>query len=236
MIKYTDPFDYWIIDDFLDKDLANKLSDDFLEYDNPNWFGYNNPLENKKTNNNWYFFPPETYKFIDFLNSPNFISYLSKLTNIKKLYPDPGLHGAGWHIHGNGGKLNVHYDYSIHPRLELQRKLNFILYLSKEWNPEWGGGLQFWSHNFENNTPDKKITTIDVKFNRALIFDTTQHSWHGFAEPINCPKNVYRKSIAMYYLCEPPKNVDQRKRALYAPSEEQQNNKEIMELIAKRSV
>ena len=229
------PFDLWVIDNFLDLELANKLSDDFLDYNSSNWFNYNSPLENKKTCNNWYFFPSTTYKFIAYLNSPEFINYISHLTEIKNLYPDTGLHGAGWHIHGKGGKLNVHFDYSIHPKLELQRKLNIIIYLTKDWDPLWGGNLEFWSHDTKLNQPKEKVKIIENVFNRAVIFDTTQNSWHGFADPLTCPEHIQRKSIAMYYLCEPPKQVDQRKRALYAPSKDQVNDPEIEKLIKKRS-
>lgn len=235
MNKYTEPFDHWIIDGFLEENTAKIISKEFLDYDNPNWFSYNNPLENKKTLNNWYFFSPATYQTLSSLNSDVFLNQLSLITNIGKLYPDPGLHGAGLHIHGNQGKLNLHLDYSIHPKLFLQRKLNVIIYLSEDWDPSWGGNLEFWSHNYETNRPDKKIKTIDVKFNRAIIFDTTQHSWHGFPELINCPENVFRKSIAMYYLCDPPDNVDDRKRALYSPTNDQQNDQKIMDFIIERS-
>lgn len=231
----NDPFDHWILDNFIDIDLAKKLSAEFMDYDNPNWFCYNNPLEHKKTSNNWYYFPSNTYQFISYLNSPEFIEYISLTTGIKKLSPDIGLHGAGWHIHGNGGKLNVHFDYSIHPKLELQRKLNIIIYLTEDWNPDWGGNLEFWSHDSKLNKPKDKIKIIENVFNRAVLFDTTQNSWHGFPDPLTCPLNVFRKSIAMYYLIEPPNNVDQRKRALYAPSRDQQNDPTIEELIKIRS-
>ncbi|NDC96554.1 2OG-Fe(II) oxygenase, partial [bacterium] len=176
---FNNPFNHWVIDDFLDVDLANELSKEFIDYNNPNWFCYDNPLEHKKTLNNWYFFPPTTYQFMSILNGSEFLEYISKLTNINDLYPDIGLHGAGWHIHGRGGKLNVHFDYNIHPKLELQRKLNIIIYLTKDWNTSWGGNLEFWSHNKKNNKPKEKIKTIDNVFNRAVIFDTTQNSWHG---------------------------------------------------------
>ena len=33
-------------------------------------------------------------------------------------------------MHGTGGNLNVHKDYSVHPKLGLRRKLNLI-YISK---------------------------------------------------------------------------------------------------------
>ncbi|NDG29190.1 2OG-Fe(II) oxygenase [bacterium] len=235
MIKQTDPFDHWVIDDFIDLELANQLSNEFLDYNDINWFCYDNPLEQKKTINNWYLFPPSTYSFMSFLNSPKFVDNLCKLTGIENLIPDIGLHGAGWHIHGNQGKINLHYDYSIHPKLFLQRKLNVILYLSKEWDPKWGGNLEFWSHDEKQNKPKENVTTIEVKFNRAVIFDTTQNSWHGFPDPIKCPDKVYRKSIAMYYLCEPPIDVDQRKRALYAPTKDQKNNFDVLNLIKERS-
>jgi Rps23 Pro-64 3,4-dihydroxylase Tpa1-like proline 4-hydroxylase len=125
-------------------------------------------------------------------------------------------------------------DYSIHPKLKLQRKLNLILYVTENWNPEWGGGLELWSHNNQTNRPDKKIKTLDNIFNRAVLFDTTQNSWHGFPEPLECPEGVYRKSLAVYYLTEPPEGTDPRPRALYAPTEEQENNPEILKLIEER--
>lgn len=234
-MKYNEPFDHWIIDNFLDLNLAEKLSNDFLDYNHSAWYCYNNPLENKKTLNNWFFFPPDTYSFMAYLNSPAFIDYVSKITKINNLFPDIGLHGAGWHIHGKNGKLNVHFDYSIHPKLNLQRKLNIIIYLTKDWNIEWGGNLEFWSHDKVTNKPLKKVKIIENIFNRAVIFDTTQNSWHGFPSPLTCPENVYRKSIAMYYLCEPSDNAEKRKRALYAPSEDQKNCIDIEELIRKRS-
>lgn len=230
-----EPFDHIVIDNFLDESLAKQLASEFMDYSDPNWFNYNNPLEHKKTNNNWYFFPPATYSFMSYLNSSEFITRVENTTGLKNLHPDIGLHGAGWHIHGRGGKLNIHLDYSIHPKLKLLRKLNLILYLSEEWNPEWGGGLQLWSNNPENNKPLKKEQTIEVKFNRAVLFDTTQHSWHGFPDPLTCPENVYRKSIAMYYLMETQEGVDPRSRALYAPSKEQENDPSIMKMIEERS-
>ena len=67
-----------------------------------------------------------------------------------------------------------------------------------------------------------------------MLFDTTQNSWHGFPEPLQCPEGVYRKSLAVYYLTEPPEGTDPRPRALYAPSKEQENNQEILKLIEER--
>ena len=228
------PFYYHIIDNFFNQEQAKTISKEFPNYDSDIWYCYNNPLENKKTCNNWYQFGPETYKTLTMLNSKEFIKQLQKITGISKLYPDIGLHGGGLHIHGRGGKLNVHLDYSIHPKLKLQRKLNLIVYLEEDWNPEWGGNLELWSHDKERNRPDKKFVTVDNVFNRAVLFDTTQNSWHGFPEPLTCPEGKYRKSLAVYYLTDPPEGTDPRPRALYAPTKEQESNPEILRLIEER--
>jgi Rps23 Pro-64 3,4-dihydroxylase Tpa1-like proline 4-hydroxylase len=228
------PFYYQVIDNFFSKEQAKKISQEFPDYNSDIWYFYNNPLENKKTCNNWYQFGPETYKTLTMLNSKEFIKQLQKITGIPKLHPDIGLHGGGLHIHGRGGKLNVHLDYSIHPKLKLQRKLNLIIYLEEDWNPEWGGNLEFWSHNQVKNKPQDKIVTIDNVFNRAVLFDTTQNSWHGFPNPLTCPEGKYRKSLAVYYLTDPPEGTDTRPRALYAPTKEQENNTEILKLIEQR--
>lgn len=230
----NNPFYYHIIDNFLEEKTAIKISKEFPQYNSDVWFCYDNPLENKKSCNNWYYFGPETYKTLSFLNSSEFIQKLQELTGISRLYPDIGLHGGGLHIHGTGGKLNIHLDYSIHPKLKLQRKLNLIIYLTEDWNPEWGGNLEFWSHNKENNKPDKRFITINNIFNRAVLFDTTQNSWHGFPEPLTCPDDKYRKSLAVYYVTDPPEGVEMRFRALYSPTKEQENNSEILHLIETR--
>lgn len=232
---FKTPFPHLIIDNFVSDELALELSNEFPDYNDEKWFYYDNPLENKKANNNWGMFPSTTYKFFQYLNSENFMMSLTTDFNIKKLYSDHGLHGAGWHMHSRGGKLNVHLDYSIHPKLKLQRKLNLILYLTPDWNPEWGGNLEFWEHDPKTNRPLKLAKVIDNKFKRAVIFDTTQNSWHGFAEKLMCPNNVYRKSIAMYYLIDPTEDAENRFRALYAPSKDQINDPTIEELIKNRS-
>ena len=98
-----------------------------------------------------------------------------------------------------------------------------------------GGSLGLWSQHKEKIAPGDLVQTIEPFFNRAVLFDTTQNSWHGLPEPINCPEGVCRNSLAVYYLCKPRHNVDVRGRALFAPTKEQENDPEILELIKKRS-
>ena len=234
--RFTEPFNYIVIDNFLDADLIDQLSGEFPSYDSDRWFSYENPLEVKKTINNWYDFPENTYQFFSSLNSSEFVSFIENITEVPTLYGDPGLHGAGWHIHGKGGKLNIHLDYTIHPKMNLKRKLNLILYMSKDWNPGWGGNLELWSHDSAHHKPKEKVAAVDCVYNRAVIFDSSVNSWHGFADPINCPDGIYRKSIAMYYLTDLDETVvDNRKRALYSPSKEQEGDEKVTEFIKSRA-
>jgi Rps23 Pro-64 3,4-dihydroxylase Tpa1-like proline 4-hydroxylase len=232
-IAQTDPYFHMQIDDFLPLDLAKKLTNDFLSYDDEKWFCYFNKIEDKKLLSDWRQFPKETYQFFSFLNSPLMLETLSNMVGMQ-LYPDHGLHGGGWHIHASGGKLNPHLDYSLHPQLGLQRKLNLIIYLCEDWDKSYGGDFGMWNSN-PDGTASKLHKEISMGFNKAVLFDTTQNSWHGMSKPVTCPEGKYRKSLAIYYLTEPVGDVDTRSRALFTPTEEQIGDTEIQELIAKRS-
>tara|TARA_B100000212_G_scaffold341764_1_gene325968 strand:+ start:22 stop:813 length:792 start_codon:yes stop_codon:yes gene_type:complete len=229
------PFDYVIIDNFFSDNFANLLASEFPAFESEIWYGYNNAIEVKKVCNNWNVFPSNTYNIFSYFNSQEWLTFLSlKILNGKKLYSDSGLNGGGWHIHKRGGKLNTHLDYSLHPKLGLQRKLNIIIYMNPNWKEEWGGALGLWSGE-NSKKPGDLIVSVWSKFNRAVIFDTTQNSWHGLPEPLNCPHNEARKSLAAYFLCDAPKNVDVRGKALFAPTKDQENDANILKLIKQRS-
>lgn len=97
----------------------------------------------------------------------------------------------------------------------------------------WGGGLGLWEG--DEKQPHKLSKVIEPKFNRAAMFDTTCNSWHGLSGRLVCPEDQYRKSIAVYYLTTPHENADPRGKALFAPSEEQKDNKKVLDLIKKRA-
>jgi Rps23 Pro-64 3,4-dihydroxylase Tpa1-like proline 4-hydroxylase len=228
------PFPYCVIDNFFTDDIATLLSTEFPSSDSNVFNGnYSNQIEIKKTCNVWDRFPETTYNAIQYLNSQEFLSFLQPLTGKEKLYADQGLHGGGWHIHPPGGKLNVHLDYIIHPKMKKMRNYNLLVYLNPNWRSGWGGELGLWTS--ENNRPKDLAKIIEPKFNRGVIFDTTCNSWHGLEVPNAFPQGECRKSIALYYLTEPPTNVDNRGRALFAPSKEQEHDREVLELIERRS-
>ncbi|WP_074655911.1 2OG-Fe(II) oxygenase [Terriglobus roseus] len=226
------PFRHVIIDNFFHEDVAQRLAEEFPAFDGPAWSVYHNPIEIKKALNHWDRFPKTTYAAFSFLNSKEFVAEMAKLANLP-LSADPGLHGGGWHAHAQGGKLNAHLDYSIHPKLGKERILNLIIYITPDWKEEWNGALGLWKD--DSGAPGELVRRIPNLFNRAVIFDTSQKSWHGLPDPVESPKEKVRNSMAVYYLCEPRKEASDRGRALFAPHGAQANDPEVLELIRKRS-
>ncbi len=227
------PFPHLVIDNFLDENVARTLYEDVPSIYSTAWFQYDNQIENKYLCNHWDKFPKATYQFFTDVTSPEFTAKLSELTGIYPLVADVGLHGGGWHVHTQGGLLNVHKDYSIHPKLKLERALNLIVYVTPDWDTSWGGGLGLWTE--KDGQPHELIHNVECLFNRAVLFDTRKNSWHGLPTPLSCPTDVRRTSLAVYYLTTPAAETDPRERALFAPSEWQKGDTAIEELIARRA-
>ena len=227
------PYKHIVIDNFFLPEIAEKLESEFPDPNSADMVNYNSPLEKKFSLNRWNDFPPCTYRAFSMFGNENFLQNMRNITEMHDLTFDYGLHGGGWHMHGNGGNLNVHLDYNLHPKMSEQRKLNIIVYLTKDWKREWGGGLELWKDN--GDFPPSRHKIVDNVFNRAIIFDTTQNSWHGLPDPIKCPEGVYRKSIAAYFLCPAPAETDQRGRALFLPRDDQKNDPAVREIIRKRA-
>lgn len=127
------------------------------------------------------------------LNSGIFVSFLEELSGIRGLLPDPHVANSLRHFEP-GGCLGIHADYNIHPRLQIDRRLNMILYLNRNWRCEWGGQLELWDAAMTHC-----VRRIEPAFNRCVIFNTTDVAFHGFPDPLRCPPSETRKSLQLYY-------------------------------------
>ena len=233
----AEPFHHVVIDNFFTDEMVQKLVAEFPSYDAEGVWNahYNNPIENKKACNHWDKFPRNTYTALHYLCGTAFEHAVESITGRTGIQADVGLHGGGWHAHTTNGKLNVHLDYSIHPKLQLERHYNLIVYLTPDWNPEWGGGLELWSHDDATGRAKERVALVENRFNRAVLFDTTQNSWHGLPADLHCPEGIARQSLAVYYVTEPSAGADTRGKALFVPHGAQANDPAILELIEKRS-
>jgi len=226
LYKKGKPFEHIIINNFFDDDYIQEISNNFpLPTDNDNnWKYYHNPLEHKYSLNNFDNYP-KIKEVFDYLQTEDFIQLLRKITDINNLENDPHLHGAGIHAYPNRGKLDIHLDYNIHPITFKERRINLIIYLNKDWDDAYGGNIQLFDEN-----RNKTDITIKPRFNSAIIFKTCDISYHGLPEPIKCPDNYYRKSIAIYYLSEPRENLTKRFKAEYFPQNNQPVNEGLLKL------
>ena len=189
------PFPHIVIDNLFNEQLLNNILNEFPSNIEEIGDKFDNKVEKKLSLNNTDKFSHETNNFINFLNSKKFINFLQILTNVdEKLIPDPYLIGGGLHELRNKGYLNIHADFNLHPTMKIDRRLNILIYLNKNWKNEFGGSLELWDKSMKKC--EKKIIP---SFNKTVIFSTTDYSYHGNPEKINHPENISRKSIAMYY-------------------------------------
>ena len=59
----------------------------------------------------------------------------------------------------------------------MDRRVNILIYLNKNWENDYGGDLQLWDKNME------KCEKIFPLFNTMVIFSTNDFSNHGHPEP-----------------------------------------------------
>lgn len=138
--------------------------------------------------------PATCKRVVGYLNSHEFIAELEAITGIHGLLPDPELRGGGIHAIGRGGFLKVHTDFNWHGKLQLHRRLNLLIYLNEGWKDEWGGAIEMWSPDMK-----ERLSATYPRLGSALLFSTSDLSYHGHPDPLQCPDNVWRKSLAMYY-------------------------------------
>ncbi len=192
------PFPHIELADFLDETVARLAAEEFPAPDSESWIQYKHFNENKMGKSRREEFPPLIGRLVDELNSTEFVDWLSRLTGIAHLLPDVDLDGGGLHQSEAGGFLNMHADFTTHHhKTNWRRRCNLILYLNDGWKDEWGGALELWDSEMR-----ECVTAIPPRINHAVVSSTSEDSYHGFPEPIRCPADVTRKSLALYYYTE----------------------------------
>jgi hypothetical protein len=196
--RRAQPYPHAVFDNFADPAVARELLAEFPPVEADTWTNYTHVNERKFGRSERASFPPAIGAVVDELNAPPFIAWLERLTGISGLRADPGMEGGGLHQSRRGGHLNIHADFTGHPRHpSWRRRVNVLLYLNDGWQPEWGGDLELWSRDMR-----QCVQRVAPLFNRALIFNTEPDSFHGHPDPIACPEGVTRKSLALYYFTE----------------------------------
>jgi Rps23 Pro-64 3,4-dihydroxylase Tpa1-like proline 4-hydroxylase len=192
--RTADPFPHIVEDDLFEASMLERVIEEFEAMDRGQWHHTEASHERKWSTNDARQMGPFTSALIAQLNGGPFVGFLEALTGINGLVPDPHLRGGGLHEIRPGGLLGVHADFNIHPRLKLYRRLNLLVYLNKDWQESWGGALELWDRGGK-----ACVRAVPPVFNRTVLFDTSNFSYHGHPHPLACPPERARRSVALYY-------------------------------------
>jgi hypothetical protein len=192
------PFRHIAIENFFDVDFAERLLAEFPTFDTRLAMNESGHAGGKSVNPNIRSISPAYQELYELIASRPFLSAIERISGIDGLETDPEMYGGGTHENLHGQDLDPHVDFNFDEADQLHRRLNLIVYLNKDWKPEWGGGLEV--HSNPRRPHENQITSFDPLFNRCVMFETNEYSWHGFPK-IDLPegeRHRSRKSISIY--------------------------------------
>lgn len=213
------PFKHLSIDNFLIPSVAEGLLAEFPSFDSKKAIDELGNSSGKVTREDVRNLGPTFSSIDDYISSIPFLRHISLITGIPDLEYDPTYFGGGTHDNQHGQELDPHVDFNFNREISLHRRLNLIVYLNKEWNESWGGSIEL--HSDPRTPESNSIISFSPLFNRCVIFETNEYSWHGFSQ-IQLPpeyKHLSRKSFAIYlYSKERPRHeVAPPHRTFYIP-------------------
>jgi hypothetical protein len=194
----AEPFPHIVIDDFIDKEILRDLLLEWPVAASDRKY-YDRPQERLKYE--WQpheLNSPFLHSFLGEMNAEPMVRFIEALTGIRSLIADPYYSGAGLHEIKRGGHLGVHADFNIHKGMNAIRRVNLLIYLNDDWAPEFGGDLELWSKDMS-----EVRHKVAPRLGRAVIFNTDLDSFHGHPDPLTCPPERSRRSIALYYYTAP---------------------------------
>lgn len=188
-----EPYHYTCVDDFLPLEILQKVRAEALEMGEkaPENSSANEKL---KTSYNPDRMPNYSKSVFHALNSRPFIQFLEQMSGIKGLIPDPYYQGGGIHRTETTGFLGIHADFNHHSIMNLERRLNLLIYLNPDWREEYGGSFEVWTDDMK-----EKVAGFAPVMNRMCCFSTGDNTMHGNPAPVNHPEGDPRLSIALYY-------------------------------------
>lgn len=204
---HTKPFKHIQIDNIFSNELIENCLKNFPKNTSSKWEESNSKDIEIKKRTAWeseFDIPEGIVDAVRIMNSSIFLKAMSDKMWIKKIIPDPYFTWWWLNLTLKDWLLDIHVDWNYHDASWLNRRLNAIVYLNKDWLEEWWGDFEIWENDLSKCT--KKISPI---FNRLVIFDSHDKSFHGSPHPLNCPKENGRKSIILYYYTKEERPNDQ---------------------------
>lgn len=195
-----EPFRHVVIDNFLTTDFCRAICQQYPDFNASHALNENEQVGGKATREKVRALGEAYRRADDLMQAPEFLNLIERITGVAEIHYDPFYFGGGTHENREGQDLDPHIDFNYHPESNQHRRLNLIIYLNPEWDDSWGGSLQLHRDPYLEPAKDE-IVTLTPLMNRCVIFETNEHSWHGF-ERISLPEDKIgfsRKSFAVYF-------------------------------------
>ncbi len=242
------PFPHLVLEDFLAQDFCSELLAEFPPFNTRKALNEFGEVGLKATVENIRSLAPVYGRFDDLVSSPAFLKLMGRITDIPDLVHDPGYFGGGTHENLTGQNLDLHVDFNYHPETGRHRRLNMIVFLNREWDREWGGSLRL---QYNPWVPPQETESVEVLpvFNRCVLFETSEESWHGFdvirIPPEKAAEGVSRRSLSVYFYSDerPQEETAPEHSTVYVPSPlpasllaglSEEDAAEIQELVSRR--
>lgn len=209
--RSKEPYPYGGFDNFLPEAVLDRVLKELSELPEAE-ASFDRPQEKLKSSYLPERLPFYTRSLFYALNSRPVVLFLEELTGIQGLIPDPYFQGGGVHVVGNGGHLDIHADFNYHAQLHLERRINILIYLNKEWREEYGGSFEIW-----NTDMTGKVASFVPVYNRMCCFNTSSNSWHGNPSTVNHPEGKPRMSLALYYYTATWSDMKKKHTTLFKP-------------------
>jgi hypothetical protein len=192
------PFPHLVLDGIFHPDLLDLVAEEFDMLPETTWADIRSKYESTRRSVLGSALGPAQQVYFNIVNSGWFTEWLSALTDVPYLLPDPKLFGGGLHESRNGASFAVHRDFNRHRHLGLKNEMVFITYLNKGWDPEWGSALELW-----DKKADHIVASVQPEFGRTILLPHGPKSYHGHTKPLQTPDGRPRRSVAAYYYTSP---------------------------------
>jgi Rps23 Pro-64 3,4-dihydroxylase Tpa1-like proline 4-hydroxylase len=180
------PFRHWVIDDAVSPSLVDAINRDWPENDDPRW-----RKEDGRNNRKWSMPAQDgaAARLYRALQTPSFCARVAALIGEPKVEADTTQFGGGLHAIPPTGFLKMHRDFRYLPDGR-KRVANLLIYLNDDWHQGYGGALRL---------QFGKVVEYLPTAGRAVLFRTDIPGVHGHPDPLTCPPDRMRRSLAVYY-------------------------------------
>jgi hypothetical protein len=188
------PFKHIVFENLFSDVLLDEILKEFDQRRPVDLLKHNNGLEKKIGTRPNALLGPASQAYFNAIHSGLFVAFLTEITGIKGLLPDPQLLNGGLHEVPHGGAFVAHVDFKKHSVTQLDNRLVLLTYVNRGWEDSYGGELELY-----DGETKKCVKTITPVFGRSVLLYHSPLSWHGHSVPVNAPDRRSRKSLAAYY-------------------------------------